>query len=338
MTTQRDTNIPIVGEGNFQYRPVPAFGQVVGGYDYVDVAGVATDSQDRVYIFNRGDKPLIVFDADGNFIRSWGDGKFARPHGIYIDPDDHMFLTDDTGHTVQKFTLDGELLMTLGTRNQPSDTGVTDIDYRTLKQPAGPFHYPTNVAIAPDGEIYVSDGYGNCRVHRFTPDGQLIQSWGDPGADPGEFHLPHGVFIDSRERLYISDRENNRVQIFTRDGQFINQWDHVIRPTNVYVDADDHVFVAEVGNQVGLFPWMTPPPDSTGARLTVMDLDGNILARWGGSHDPYSPADFYAPHDIWLDSRGSIYVGEVTWAAGGHKGDVTAECPRLRKFLRVIES
>ena len=228
--------------------------------------------------------------------------------------------------------------MTLGKRDQASNTGVTDFNYRTLKQPAGPFHYPTNVVTCPDGEIYVSDGYGNCRIHRFRPNGKLIQSWGDPGDGPGEFYLPHGLFIDSHDRLYVCDRENNRIQIFTRDGQFLDQWTDVIRPTNVYIDADDHVFVAEVGNQVGLFPWMTPVPNGTGARLTVMDIDGHVLTRWGGGHDPYSPADFYASHDIWVDSRNSIYIGEVTWAAGGHRGEVTAACPRLRKYVRVTTS
>ncbi|MAE61245.1 MAG: hypothetical protein CMJ49_07795 [Planctomycetaceae bacterium] len=338
MTTQHDASAPIVGEGRFQYRPVPGFGALPGGYDYVDAAGVATDSQDRVYIFNRGDRPLIVFDADGNFIRSWGEGMFARPHGIYIDANDHMFITDDAGHTVRKFTLDGELLFTLGTRDQPSDTGVTDMDYRTIKQPAGPFNFPTNVVTAPDGEFYVTDGYGNCRVHRFAADGKLIQSWGSPGDGPGQFHLPHGLFIDSRDRLYVCDRENCRIQIFSRDGQFINEWTHVVRPTNLYIDSDDNVFVAEVGNQAGLCSWMTVPPDSTGAHLAIMDLDDHVHTRWGGGQDPYAPADFYAPHDIWLDSRGAIYVGEVTWAAGGSRGEVTADCPRVRKYVRVSAS
>ena len=338
MTSQDHDTTTIVGDGEHRYATVPGFGQLPDGYDYVDVAGIATDSADRAYVFNRGEKPLIVFDHEGNFIRSWGEGLFARPHGIYIDADDHMFLTDDADHTVRKFTLDGDLLMTLGTSGRASDTGVIDCDYRTIQQPAGPFNFPTNVVTAPDGEIYVTDGYGNCRVHRFSADGELIQSWGEAGDAPGQFQLPHGIFIDHRERIHVADRENSRVQIFSRDGELIEQWTDMVRPMNVYIDDNDHVFVAEVGNQVGLFPWMREPADSVGARLTIRDSSGNVIAQWGGGHDPYSPVDFYAPHDIWVDARGSIYVGEVAWAAGGKDGKVTAECPRLRKFVRVDQS
>src|SRR5262249_26447339 len=146
-----------------------------------EVAGVATDSQDRVYVFNRGDHPLMVFNRDGTFVKSWGEGLFKRPHGIIIGPDDSVYCTDDFDHTVRKFTPDGRLLMTLGTSGQPSDTGATSVDFRTILRAGPPFHYPANVALSPEGNIFVSDGYGNARIHKFSSDGRLLSSWGEPG-------------------------------------------------------------------------------------------------------------------------------------------------------------
>ena len=143
------------------------------------------DSRGRVYLFNRGEHPVAIFDAEGNFLTSWGEGVFARPHGITIGPDDAVYCTDDLDHTVRKFTPDGELLLTLGTSGAPSNTGATSIDYRTIARPAGPFHFPTNLSLSPAGEMYVSDGYGNARIHKFAADGRLLLSWGEPGAGPG---------------------------------------------------------------------------------------------------------------------------------------------------------
>ena len=185
--------------------------------------------------------------------------------------------------------------------------------------------------------MYVTDGYGNCRVHRFNAEGNLIQSWSELGSGPGQFNVPHGVFLDAMGRVFVADRENNRIQLFTRDGAFIEQWTDMVRPTNVYIDVDDNVFVAEEGNQAGLFPWMTPAKGTgaIGGRVSVFDRAGTLLSRWGGGKEPCSPVDFFAPHDIWLDSHGSIYVGEVTWAAGGNAGVVPKDCPCLRKFERV---
>ncbi len=326
----------IVGAGRFQYRAVEGWDQLPPGWQYVDVVGVATDSRDRVYVFNRGEHPLVVFDADGNFLREWGAGKFVRPHGIMIGPDDLMYLIDDKGHSVRKYTLEGDLLQTVGPSGQASDTGVVDFDYRTMKQAAPPFHFPTNLALAPDGQMFVSDGYGNARVHRFSPEGNLLQSWGDPGDGPGQFHLPHGVCLDSNQRVFVADRENNRLQIFSTDGEYQEQWTDVARPTNIFIDAEDNVFVSEAGMRVGLFPWMEPDWAATGGRISIFSKEGNLLARWGGGDDPCAPTDFFVPHDVWLDSRGSIYIGEVTWAAGGNAGMVPKDCPRLRKYETAV--
>jgi DNA-binding beta-propeller fold protein YncE len=188
------------------------------------VAGVAVDSHDRVFVFNRGEHPLVVFDRDGTWRGSWGAGLFARPHGITIGPDDAVYCTDDVGHAVYKFSPEGRLLLTLGTAGVPSDTGATSMDFRTIIRSGAPFHYPTNLAIAPGGDLYVSDGYGNARIHRFSADGRLLHSWGEPGDGPGQFRIPHGIAVDQTGTVFVADRENSRIQLFDAKGTYLSSW------------------------------------------------------------------------------------------------------------------
>ncbi|MBM4072477.1 MAG: hypothetical protein FJ271_26645 [Planctomycetes bacterium] len=324
----------MAGQGEYCYEPVPNWEKLPAGWSFREVAGVAADSKDRVFVFNRGEHPVIILNRDGSFAGSWGEGVFARPHGITIGPDDAVYCTDDLDHTVRKFTLDGKLLLTLGTSGKPSDTGIDGIDYRTIKRPAGPFHRPTNVALNRHGEIYATDGYGNCRVHKFSPDGKLLFSWGEPGSGPGQFNLPHGIALDRDENVYIADRENSRVQIFDARGTYLTQWTDVIRPMQVVVDAAGNVLVAETGQRAGMFPWVQAPANPPGARVSVFNRDGKLLSRWGGGDDPCAPGDFFAPHDLRLDSRGDLYVGEVVLSAGGNRGLVSPDCHALQKFIR----
>jgi DNA-binding beta-propeller fold protein YncE len=324
-----------VGHGKYRYQAAEKWEKLPFGWGFGEVAGAATDSRDRVYVFARSEHPVMIFDRDGNFQSSWGEGIFARPHGIFIGPDDAVYCTDDLDHTVRKFTTDGKLLMTLGTRGKPSDTGIDGIDYRTIKRVGPPFNRPTNLALSKNGDMYVTDGYGNARVHKFSADGRLLFSWGEPGIGPGQFNLPHGVAVDREERVYVADRENSRVQIFDAGGKFLAEWTDVVRPMQVFVDRDNNVLVAEVGFRAGLFPWCTAPANAIGARVSVFTPDGKLLSRWGGGPDPCAVGDFFAPHDIWADSRGDIYVGEVTLSAGGNKGLVPKDCHCLQKFVRV---
>ncbi|MCH7990518.1 MAG: hypothetical protein IID46_15360, partial [Planctomycetes bacterium] len=161
MSTKSEPISNTFGSGAFTYEVVENWDQLPEGWSFVEAVGVAADSQNRVYVFNRGEHPLIVFDSEGNFLQSWGEGKFVRPHGIWIGPDDMLYLSDDQDHTVRKFTPDGELILTLGTSGKPSDTGVQDCDFRTIKQAGPPFNLPTNLALSSAGEMYVTDGYGN---------------------------------------------------------------------------------------------------------------------------------------------------------------------------------
>jgi DNA-binding beta-propeller fold protein YncE len=324
-----------VPAGAFRYEAIESWEKLPSGWSFVEVAGVAVDSRDRVYVFNRGAHPVIVFDWDGRFLTSWGEGMFRRAHGICIGPDDSVYCTDDLDHTVRKLTPEGKLLMTLGVSGQASDTGIDGIDYRTIKRAGPPFHRPTNVALAADGALYVTDGYGNARVHKFAADGRLLFSWGEPGSGPGQFNLAHGIALDRAGRVFVADRENSRIQIFTPEGLFLSAWTDVARPMQVFIDAQDNVFVAEVGWRAGLFPWQSPPaPNPVGARLSVFDNQGSLLARWGGGDNPCAPGDFFAPHDLCLDSHGNIFVGEVVMSAGGNRGVVPASCHSLQKLVR----
>lgn len=323
----------IVGSGDFVYQACATWHQMPAGWTLTEAVGVAVDSRDRVFVFDRGPHPVLIFDREGNFIDAWGEDQFVRPHGIWIAPDDTLYLTDDLDHTIGHYTPDGKLLRTLGTSGQASETGVVNCDYRTIQRGGPPFNQPTNLTLAPSGEMFVTDGYGNARVHKFSADGELLLSWGQPGTGPGQFNLPHGIAIDSRGRVFVADRENSRLQIFSPEGEYLDEWREIARPCQIFFDADDRAYVAEVGYHAGT---PDPRPDETGGRLSIFDNDGNLLERWGGGKDPYQPGDFIAPHDIWVDSHGDIYLGEVTDSAGVQRGMVGADCPSLRKFSKVL--
>jgi DNA-binding beta-propeller fold protein YncE len=319
-----------------RFEACEGWGALPNGWRFVEVAGVATDSHDRVFVFNRGEHPVIIFDREGRFIGSWGEGAFVRPHGITIGPDDRVYCTDDLDHTVKIFTPAGEPVGMLGKSGCPSDTGATGMDFRTICRAGPPFHYPTNLALAADGSSYIADGYGNARVHLYSPDGAHLSSWGGPGGAPGEFRLPHGIVVGPGGRVVVADRENSRLQFFSPDGSFLEEWTDVARPCQVLVDAVGRVYVAELGFRAGMWPGTNAPtPDATGGRVSVFDRDGRLLARWGGGSNPCAPGDFFAPHDLCLDSRGDLYVGEVTWSAGGNQGVVPADCHSLQKFTRL---
>ena len=309
--------------------------QVPSGWTWQEVTAVAIDSKDRVFVFNRGDHPVMVFNRDGSYLDSWGEGVFTSPHGITIGPDDCVYCTDHFDHTVRKFTPEGRLLMTLGTSGKPSDSGATSNDFRTIQRAAPPFYFPTNVAIGSGGEIFVTDGYGNARVHKFAPDGELLLSWGAPGGDQGQFRIPHGIAIDQRGVLFVADRENSRIQLFTEGGEFVEQWTDVARPQQISFDSRGNVYVAELGYKAAMWPGISPPSDNaTGGRVSVFAPDGRLLARWGGGMNPTSLGDFYAPHDIRIDSHGDVYVSEVNFSAGGNRGLISLDCHCLQKFTR----
>lgn len=279
-----------VGSGEFTYDFVEGWGQLPAGWVMSEVAAVAVDAADQVYVFNRGEHPLVIFDRDGNFVASWGEGVLQDAHGLFIGPGDVIYIVDRSAHVAHKFTLDGEPLLTLGTGGRPGQDGA-------------PFDRPTDVAVSATGDIYISDGYGNNRVHRWAANGTLIRSWGTAGTGPGEFDLPHSVWVDD-ERVYVADRENHRIQLFSLDGDYLAEWTGFRQPTDLYVDGRGHMYISELQS-----------------RVSIVDLDGTLLARFGNEQST-EPGSFYAPHGICTDSRGDLYVAEVQQGA------------RVQKFAR----
>jgi DNA-binding beta-propeller fold protein YncE len=324
-----------VGREPFRFEANADWARLPSGYRWIEAVAVATDRQDRVYVFNRGDRPVLVFDRDGAFLHGWGEGLFVRPHGITIGPDGAVWCADDHDHTVRKFTPEGRLLLTLGTPGKPSDTGATSIDFRTVKHSGPPFNYPTNVAFSAEGDVFVSDGYGNARIHRFSPDGRLLLSWGEPGGRPEQFRIPHGIAVSKEGTVYVADRENSRVQLFSLNGEYLGEWTDVARPCQVAVDSAGFVYVAELGFIAGMWPGTSAPSaDASGGRLSVFRPSGELVARWGGGKNPTAPGDFFAPHGVCIDSRGDVYVAEVVISAGGKRGLIDPSCHTLQKFIR----
>jgi len=316
-----------------RYDVVQGWEQLPAGYVHRDVAGVAVDGEDRVYLICRGDHPIIAYDQKGNFIRSWGEGQFTyRTHGITVAPNGTLFCTDDGNHTIRQFTPEGKLLMTLGIMNTPSDTDYDGKDYMTITRPAGPFNRPTNIAVGPRGHLYVSDGYGNCRVHRFSPSGTLERSWGEPGTGPGQFYLPHGIAVHADGRVFVCDRESDRIQIFNPDGEYLSEWTDTQRPTHIVFDSEGRAYVSELWWHPGDISRRHGPTTlAKPARLSVYDRDGRVIARWG-TPDATAPGSFAAPHGLAVDSRGDIYVSEVTWTFAVSRGRAPADCHTFQKF------
>jgi DNA-binding beta-propeller fold protein YncE len=315
------------------YAVVEGWEQLPSGFEHRDVAGVAVDGEDRVFLICRGDHPVLVYDQKGNFLRSWGEGDFTyRTHGISVGPDGTVYCTDDGNHTVRRFTPEGKLLMTLGTLNTPSDTGYDGKDTKTVSKPGAPFNRPTNLAVGPKGDLYVSDGYGNCRVHQFSPTGTLKRSWGVPGQGPGQFLLPHGIAVAADGRVFVCDRENDRIQIFSPDGESLSEWTDTRRPTHLVFDATGRAHVSELWWQPGQTSRRYGPAGSIrSGRVSVHDGNGSVIARWGGP-DPTAAGSFAAPHGIAVDSRGDVYVSEVTWTFAASRGHVPLGTHAFQKF------
>ena len=305
------------------YRPVENWGRLPEGWSYVEATSVGVDQRDHVWVFNRGTHPVIEFDRDGMFVRSWGEGTFRRAHGITVGPDGTLWLTDDLHHTIRQFTADGKLLLTIGDPDQPS----------TL-QSGKPFNRPTHVALGPrTGDVYISDGYGNSRVHKYDPKGRHLFSWGEPGTDSGCFNLPHNIATDSDGLVYVADRENHRVQIFDERGRYQGQLNNLHRPCGLFADRRDggRLYVGELPSQLAV----NQDVANLGARVSILSGKGDLLARVGGKFAGEKPGEFIAPHGCAVDSHGDLYVAEVSWTALGKDLTPPREIRSLQKFALV---
>ena len=274
-----------VGTGQYTYTTILDWAKLPPGETFETVSAVATDSQDRVYAFQRKEPPIVVFDRDGNFLSSWGNGSFIFAHGFHI-ANDTIYLTDRDSSVCVMYTLDGKPIQMLGRHGVHSDTGCERAG-DLVPRAAGPFNYPSELVPSPSGDLYVSDGYRNARIHRFSEDGQLKASWGQPGkTDPGQFHLPHSLLVDNDGTVFVCDRENHRIQVFSADGEFRAMWTDIQRPMDISEDKDGVLHISE--GEV----------DGSSARVSLLDKEGHVLSRFncrGG-------------HGSWVDSHGDIYV------------------------------
>lgn len=276
-----------VGSNGYTYELVEDFAKLPEGETFGVISRLATDSVGRLYVFQRKEPSVVVFDTYGSFLHSWGTG-FKRPHGFKI-VDDLVYLTDQLDNVAMVYTLEGKLLKQLGTPGQASDTGCEDWHELPLRA-AGPFNHPTEMMAAPSGDLYVTDGYRNSRVHRFSKDGELIQSWGKPGKSaPGEFHVPHSMVISPEGTLYVGDRANRRVQIFTPDGKYIGMWTGMGGPNDMARGHD------------GIFYLLEQKTETSKLAVSVRDGSGGLLTRWEMPH----------AHGMGIDAAGNIYVGRT---------------------------
>ena len=297
------------------------------------------NSRGEAHLFCRSEHPVQVFRADdGSFIRSWGGDVFTprSAHGLHIDPSDNLLLVDMARHTLGRFTPDGTRLLELGTADVASDTGHRGGTGGTgVVRAAGPFNRPTDVCLDDQGNMFATDGYGNARVHRFDPDGALVASWGEPGRDKGCLTVPHGIAMGRDGNLIVADRENDRLQVMTTDGEFLGTWTDIQRPCQVCLDGDGLVYVAELGRRAGdVTPYGEIVRENLPSRISIFDTDGELILRWGGL-DGSREGHFVAAHDLWVDADGALYVAEVTHTMGVAKGLVPPGTRAIQKFGRL---
>jgi DNA-binding beta-propeller fold protein YncE len=310
-----------IGSGEFTYEPLAEWESLPEGMRLIECPGVAVDASDQLYVMTRNtENPVLVFNREGDLLRQFGKGIFsARTHGIVVAPDGSIFCVDDGTHTITKFTPEGELLMTIGTPNEPAKRWSGE-----------PFNRPTHVAIsAKTGDIFITDGYGNARVHKYSTDGTHIKSWGEPGIDAGQFNLPHNVVIDDNELVYVAERENHRVQIFDVDGNTVGMWNNIFRPDGMAIGPDGNFYICELNlGDNDYAPGM-------GHRVSVLSPEGKLLARAGHLMEGEEPGKFIAPHGIAVDSHGDIYIGEVAYTIRGRHMDPPREPKSLKKLRKV---
>jgi DNA-binding beta-propeller fold protein YncE len=308
-----------LGSGDYVYEEVVDWAKLPDGWTFQDAPDVVVDAQDRVYVFNRGEHPMVVFEPDGTFITSWGEGFFVRPHGVTLGPDGALYCVDDGAHCIYKCSLDGQVLATIGTPGQPAP-----------RLSGKPFNQPTKVAFHPrSGNLYIADGYGNGRVHVFSPAGECLFSWGSHGSDPGQFNLVHSIAMDGKGRVYIADRENHRVQVFDDQGNYLEQWNNLHRPCGLHIDGETAY------GQLLTHLSVNADYPNLGACVTIHDLSGRRLARLGDAFAGEGPGQFTTPHGLAVDSRGDVYVGEVAWNAYGSRLDPPRMARCFRKLVKV---
>ena len=313
----------IVGSGEYRYEVIENWGKLPDGWHYGDVAAVGVDSKDNVYVFTRGEHPMIVFDRDGNFLRSWGEGAVQAPARRAHRAGRTIYCTDDGDHTVRRMTLEGKVLLKIGVPGEPAPYMSGD-----------PFNRCTHTALSPDGDIYVSDGYGNARVHKYSPDGKLQFSWGEPGTDPGavQYRAQH-LLRRGRLGLRRRSREPSRAGV-RRQGQVpraVEQHAPALRTLHDARTQSAGLYRRERTGHGGEREVARHRP----ARQH-RDARGQT-ARALGDATRERASQFIAPHGVAIDSRGDIYVGEVSRTAMRNRGTPITPEQDIRCMQKLVK-
>jgi sugar lactone lactonase YvrE len=263
-----------------KYAVDPDWPKLPAGWNFEETPGVAVDAREHVFVFHRGPHPLMEFDPSGTMVRTWGEGLWGRPHGLRFDAEGNLWAIDDGAHFVVKLDRTGRVRMVLGRKNTPGENEEN-------------FNRPTDIAFAPNGDIYVSDGYGNSRVVQFTKEGKYVRAWGRKGNGEGEFNLPHSIAVDKQGRVYVGDRLNYRMQVFTPEGKFITQWKHVGSPWGMVLTPDEFIFMC----------------DGYANRILKLNLKGEVLGVLSGPGRLPGQLDY--SHHMAVGPSGSLYVAEI---------------------------
>lgn len=287
------------------YEVDPAWPQKPADYTWAAMPGVAVDGEDNIWIFTRSMPPVQVYRPDGKFVKAWGDKTIGNAHHIKIGPDGNIWVADIGLHIIRKFTPNGDILLTLGTEGMAGESESL-------------LNKPTDMAVTPSGDVFVSDGYGNNRVVHFGPDGKFVKAWGKMGIGPLDFSLPHAIAVDSRGRLYVADRNNVRIQVYTQGGELLDSWPNVIVPWGFWMTKKDELWVCGSSPM----PWREDP-DYPGAPLSCPPRDqlvmkfapsGRALQLWTipkGVDGKEQPGDVNWLHAVAEDSHGNLYLGDI---------------------------
>ena len=311
---------------NYAFKPTSFATNVPYSISIGDVAGIAVDQKDNVYLFNRSENPIVVLNPMGELLQTWGHGLFKNPHGAHIGFDNCIYLTDNGDHTLRKFTLQGKLLLEIGVPGRTSGfmSGL-------------PFCHCTHSTLTPNETILISDGYGNAAIHEFDQSGKYIRSWGEPGTGPGQFNLPHNICCDQNGWIYVADRENSRIQIFDKNGKYEKQVGNIHRPSGLAITPGNSpdLIIGELAPYLEVnkrFP-------NLGPFLSIVDHNSKLLFRMNKDGKPgLLPGQFVSPHAIAYDSKGNLYVGDVVETDWEQVFGNTKKPERLRRFQKLRRS
>lgn len=302
----------VFSHNGFAYELIPEYGKFPAGFEYTMYSGGSCDKDDNLYMLSRdSEHPVVMLDAEGNYVKSFGKGLFKEVHSLYVSPNNTLLCTDTALHVVRELSTDGELIRDFGMLGVPSDSGyerdiwqrlqregkivATDLAFdkgwsfwmaaQTIKRAAPPFNRPTGVAVGPKGDIFVSDGYGNAAIHRFSPDGTLQKTWGGPGDEPGKFYIPHSLCVDKYNRVWVGDREANSIHVFDENGEVLGYMNkNLYQPTAMYTDGN-YVYAAE-----------------RGGGLTIINMEMEVVAQLGFYNSPIRA------HGMCGNSRGDLFL------------------------------